>query len=109
MATRALIGKDNGDGTNDVIYVHFDGYLEGVGETLLQYYRTQDMVDQLIAAGDRSCLTDNPTDGGLYRQGPTGYPDGAWCDVGQCYEYKWSNGRWYFRDVQIDVPWDELG
>jgi hypothetical protein len=49
------------------VYVHWDGYLDGVGAEL-QEYTTQAEVEELIAEGDRSSLTD-----GYYKdRGETG-------------------------------------
>ena len=38
MATRSFIGKLNHDGSITVVYCHWDGYPEGVGETLVKHY-----------------------------------------------------------------------
>lgn len=56
MSTRSFVGMMIGDKCR-AVYVHFDGYLEGVGADL-QAYTTQVAVENLIAGGDRSSLTD---------------------------------------------------
>lgn len=56
MATRSLIGKLNPDNTVDFIYCHWDGYPEGVGETLKHFYTDPLKVDELLALGDLSVL-----------------------------------------------------
>jgi len=38
------------------IYVHFDGYLEGVGQTLLDNYKDDEKISQLLDLGDLSIL-----------------------------------------------------
>lgn len=60
MGTRSFVGVVINDKVR-AIYVHFDGYLEGVGAEL-QEYLTQSEVEELISHGDRSSL-----DGGYYK------------------------------------------
>jgi hypothetical protein len=86
------------------VYVHWDGYLSGVGAEL-QGYTTQADVEELIAGGDRSSLTD-----GFYsergEQGvePTDYDtfaeffeavEGCWGE----YYYIFKDGVWYCGNV----------
>jgi len=54
MATRSLIGVLHNNQCK-AVYCHFDGYLSGVGQTLINHY---DVVkaDQLVALGDISSL-----------------------------------------------------
>lgn len=52
MSTRSFVGVMIGEKCR-AVYVHFDGYLEGVGAEL-QEYTTQAMVEELISHGDRS-------------------------------------------------------
>jgi hypothetical protein len=56
MGTRSFVGVMVGDKCR-AVYVHWDGYLEGVG-TELQGYTTQAEVEKLISHGDRSSLTE---------------------------------------------------
>lgn len=56
MSTRSRVGIENADGSITSIYVHFDGYLGGVGHTLSEYYRDRTKVEGLIALGDLSSL-----------------------------------------------------
>lgn len=60
MGTRSFVGVMQGNKCR-AVYVHFDGYLEGVGAEL-QGYATQAEVEELISHGDRSSL-----DGGYYK------------------------------------------
>ena len=50
MSTRTAIFKEQENGTFKGIYCHHDGYLEGVGYTLLKHYqdpeKTQKLIDQ---------------------------------------------------------------
>lgn len=52
MSTHSVIAKDLGNGHVESVYCHFDGYLEGVGETLMLYYTHPYKVDALIGLGD---------------------------------------------------------
>ena len=62
MATRSYISYY--DGSRLITqYCHFDGYIEGVGETLQKYYKEPKRVEQLSRLGDLSVLKEelNPT------------------------------------------------
>lgn len=117
MATRSTIAKENADGTITSIYCHFDGYPEGVGETLQEHYTDLAKIDQLLALGDISILAeeigeqhdfDNPTEGWTLaywrdrgESGSYALPhmdvDG-WLNVrkdsGCEYGYLWKDGEW---------------
>lgn len=56
MSTRSRIGIELKSGKVLSIYCHFDGYLDGVGETLKKFYSKRSIVEQLIALGDISSL-----------------------------------------------------
>ena len=56
MATRSIIGQVQTNGKIKTIYCHWDGYLEGVGQTLANYYDTDEKVSELVALGDLSTL-----------------------------------------------------
>ena len=56
MATRSMIAKQQEDGTIKAIYCHYDGYPEGVGQTLADYYSTTEKVDALLNLGNLSVL-----------------------------------------------------
>ena len=56
MATRSTIALEYADGTVDCIYCHWDGYLEGVGATLLKHYMDPFKVRELMELGDMSSL-----------------------------------------------------
>jgi len=55
MATRSSIAIKNGDKIVS-IYCHWDGYLDGVGETLKQHWTTEEKINQLMELGDLSTL-----------------------------------------------------
>lgn len=56
MATRCNIIAHLSDGTFRSIYVHFDGYPEGVGKTLLEHYNTQADAEKVTSLGALSIL-----------------------------------------------------
>lgn len=68
MATRSRIAVKQGKVWKSV-YVHWDGYPEGVGVELLSNYTTEDSIKDLLEVGHRSALIDD-------LEGVTGYGDG---------------------------------
>lgn len=56
MSTRAAVGIQHPDGSIQAIYVHSDGYLDGVGKALAQHYTEPAKVEQLVKLGDLSSL-----------------------------------------------------
>lgn len=102
MGTRSLVGVMQGNKCR-AVYVHWDGYLEGVG-AWLQEYTTQPEVEELISHGDRSSLEDGYyKDRGEDGVDPTEYAtfeefkeaaDGC----GAEYYYVFKDGVWYCGD-----------
>ena len=99
MGTRSMVGVMVGDKCR-AVYVHWDGYLSGVGAEL-QSYTTQAEVEELISHGDRSSLEDGYyKDRGEKGVEPTDYDtfaeffeavEGCW---GEFY-YIFKDGVWY--------------
>lgn len=56
MATRSTIAVQHANGTVSQIYAHWDGYLEGNGLLLANYYNSLELAEQLVALGDISSL-----------------------------------------------------
>lgn len=56
MSTRCIIKIKRTDGTEEAIYCHHDGYIEGVGVTLQLAYNTADKVERLMKLGNLSSL-----------------------------------------------------
>jgi hypothetical protein len=56
MATRSVIAVKNENESFDAIYCHFDGYPEGVGQTLKDNYNSEELARSLIAKGSLSTL-----------------------------------------------------
>ncbi len=103
MGTRSMVGVMVGDKCR-AVYVHWDGYLDGVGAGL-QDYMTQEAVEELISHGDRSSL-DGPyyKDRGEDGVDPTEYDtfeefydacEGCWAE----YYYVFKDGQWYCGDT----------
>jgi len=101
MGTRSFVGVMVGDKCQ-AVYVHWDGYLEGVGRDL-QKFQTQSLVERLIAEGDRSSL-----DGEFYKDRGESWDEvkprefdsfdeffeaceSSWCE----YYYIFKDGVWY--------------
>ena len=56
MATRSAIGFVEYDGSITAVYCHWDGYLEGVGVTLVKHYSDTYKLLDLLEQGDISSL-----------------------------------------------------
>jgi len=106
MSTRSLIGLKNNEGLT-YVYCHFDGYLDGVGVTLVENYDTEDKVNALIEKGDMSSLGDSIDTCDFYEDdcGASTIPDcedikdryykcgqNCWAD----YVYYFEDGKWYY-------------
>lgn len=108
MSTRSFVGVMVGDQCR-AVYVHFDGYLEGVGADL-QEYKTQAEVLELIRHGDRSSLIDGYyKDRGEDHVDPENYDTFAEfydaCDGSGCeYYYIFKDGVWYCGNTYGDSP-----
>lgn len=59
MATRSSITVKMADGRFRSVYCHFDGYLDGVGTTLLVNYNTYEQALALVSIGDLSVLAES--------------------------------------------------
>lgn len=59
MSTRCYIGVVLENGEVEYIYSHWDGYIEGVGATLLNYHNTYEKVKLLVSFGDASSIYEN--------------------------------------------------
>ena len=107
MSTRSLIGIRNNEGLT-FVYCHFDGYLDGVGITLVENYDTEDKVKALLEKGDMSSLGDSIDACDFYNEDDSNastIPDcedikdryykcgqNCWAD----YVYLFEDGKWYY-------------
>ena len=107
MGTRSFVGVMVGSKCR-AVYVHWDGYLEGVGAEL-QGYTTQAEVEELIAGGDMSSLGDYYKDRGETGVEPKEFDDfeyfydyveGSWAE----YYYVFKDGVWYCGDTYGNTP-----
>lgn len=80
MSTHAAIIAKLGDRFHG-IYCHSDGYLRGVGVTLLAHYSTPEKVAQLIALGDLSALGEEIGEKHDFDWRHTGRPSGESFDA----------------------------
>ena len=103
MGTRSMVGVMVGNKVR-AVYVHWDGYLDGVGAGL-QDYTTQAEVEELISHGDRSSLEE-----GYYKdRGETGVEPTEYATFDEFYEavegcggeyyYVFKDGVWYCGDT----------
>lgn len=56
MATRSTIALEYADGTVDMVYCHWDGYIEHNGRILFEHYQDPFKLQQLIDMGALSSL-----------------------------------------------------
>jgi hypothetical protein len=103
MSTRSLISFYE-NGTIFTAYCHFDGYLSGVGETLVEHYDNLLCAKKLVLGGDMRAVESCAEDIYRYRDGfgPRVYSGtdmpAALYNYGQEYEYFFRNGAWFYRE-----------
>ncbi len=56
MGTCSHVGMTMSDGTVQAVYIHWDGYPNGVGAILLEHYIDPEKIKALINLGSLSCL-----------------------------------------------------
>ena len=89
------------------IYHHWDGYPEGVGQTLIDDFNDYDKALNLVLGGDVSSIN-----GGClaYYCAREGFEGPAQLDTPICeeeYVYKFEDGVWYFQSDE-DTEWHNL-
>lgn len=121
MSTRSKISVKINDSTFKTIYCHWDGYLKGVGETLLHHFTSLEKINELMSLGDVSSLKedvivryninhtfDNPDENTTVFYGRDRGDKGTECivvdkesklrlDVLIQYYYLFKDGKWYFK------------
>lgn len=75
MATRSAIGMRTHDNRIKAVYCHWDGYLEGVGATLLASYKDVFKVNQLLDKGNISSLESTIKATEFYNDTQPGFDD----------------------------------
>ena len=71
MSTNATINLYFDDGQMDSIYIHWDGYIDGVGQTLEESYRNKEKIRALINRGSASSLEKEIEDMRFYEDDST--------------------------------------
>lgn len=118
MGTRSMIGIYNAtDGSVNASYCHFDGYVEGVGKTLVEHYNTQYDAEVVAKGGYLSSLE---SDYLLSRQGsvhadPFITFDSVTEFMTDCYDmfnaeylYLWDGEAWFVSSVHDEPRFEEL-
>jgi hypothetical protein len=128
MSTRSDIIVNRADGKWARVYCHFDGYLEGVGQTLFDHYNNLGRAEELVAPGDMSTLAErcdkppghsyaNKVDGCTVYYGrdrgetnvdakvadslKEAWPEkDSWTE----FTYVWTDGKWYVADPDEGEP-----
>ena len=127
MSTRCYIGVKRPDHSIEFVYCHHDGYPEGVGWTLQDFYPDGN-IDEILKVGAMSSLGDTPELCEFYKD-PENHSikrDCLWAykkyvkDSDAEYAYIFQDGKWYYskkyyigRDragwMQFDMgPWTEV-
>jgi len=123
MATRATIGMVTDEGYIRYIYSHWDGYLKGVGATLLENYNTDAQVAELIENGDVSELAPTIEDSVFYHRDKgellntvCALETDSLSDLSPEFNYVWTGSEWlvgyeggwyrlaYIIEAEIDSP-----
>jgi hypothetical protein len=104
MATRSLVGILE-DGLVSYVYVHMDGYLDGVGSELVQKYKNKKAVKALIQKGSSSSLGEN-----FYDEPPmqVELSDFSCGDHGSEYIYLFLNNRWIYESYEQKDVWKRV-
>lgn len=102
MATRSTIGILKNDGSVRYVKCFYDGGIEGVGWTLLAYWKDRYDVEDLIEKGDMSSLGQdlNSTDFYQFRPNEKGRNHGPKTVSENEYfleefNYLYKNGKWF--------------
>ena len=66
MSTRSIIAVEKGNKEIISVYCHSDGYISGVGKTLLENYNTYEKAKELIRGGGISSLGSTLNDTSFY-------------------------------------------
>ena len=120
MSTRSNIAIELPDGKVKAIYVHSDGYPNGVGHCLLKYWNAYDLAKSLFKFGNASSLGSYLKDCSFYardwgrdKEEARQY-NNEWCflnemsgDVFIEYIYLFKKGHWYVSEQKsIKAPKD---
>lgn len=116
MSTRSRVGIKEKDGTVRSVYVHFDGYVAGVGKILYESYQDVDKIEQLINLGDMSSINSEVEKCEPYTQRGKDLKIATdtllsfkryWASCWEEYVYLYTDGRWMVNSVYKD-EWQPL-
>lgn len=118
MGTSAMIGIHNPkDGTVTASYCHYDGYVEGVGRTLVEHYNHQYDANIVANGGyvssldsdylvSRQCAVHNEP--AISYKSITAYLERGSAYSGAEYLYIWDGEAWYFAPTDADIGFEEV-
>jgi hypothetical protein len=113
MSTRSMVGLFNPNtGEVKASYVHMDGYLQGVGNTLLSYYNSTLSAVKVAHGGYLSSLLENYTRSRLSSvnndwapevfESVADYIENAYDYSGAKYIYIWDGYAWFYAERSQD-------
>jgi len=113
MSTNSLVSYLKEDGSFVSTYVHYDGYVTGVGLTLLDHYNSDERALAVSTAGYFSSLSEDMEESrktavhshyeGDYSENREEFEDYIRRDAGLEYVYLWSDGCWSVADWTLKV------
>lgn len=81
MSTRCRVGILRNDGSVKSIYIHNDGYPDGVGEVLVNCYTSLEKINKLLDLGDMSSIGTEPIDNPHAWERPTNFDWNSWREL----------------------------
>jgi len=114
MSTRSSITLKRKDGKYQGVYCYFDGYIDGVGKTLVNTFNTYSKVQELIDLGDLSVVCDagniNEVEAYHRDRGEELQPARIYDTyeeilntVGQGCDYLFENGEWIYKGYEDTI------
>ena len=112
MSTNSLVAYLKEDGTIVSTYVHYDGYVTGVGLTLLEHYNTDERAFAVSTAGYCSSLSESlekslekstHTELWTVNENREEFEEYVQLDSGLEYVSLWSHGYWKVADWKLKV------
>ncbi len=106
MGTSAMVGIwDSETGSVEASYVHYDGYVEGVGNELIHFYNTNESAAAVATAGYFSSLDrdlETSIENSVHQDQPTvqyesveQYMENGYDYAGTEYLYLWDGSVWF--------------
>lgn len=117
MGTAAMIGIYNEDGSVTASYCHYDGYVEGVGRTLVENYNTQYDAEIVAKGGYMSSLEEDyldtrqvavHTDPAVEFDSVSNFLSEGADYAGADYLYLWDGKAWFFAPTFKKVGFEEV-